>query len=66
MDTKKEKDKDFEVYFKKDGNAWTATFKDVADPRKNPAGYGGTPEEAFRDLFNEKSKSDYQNEVRRD
>jgi hypothetical protein len=56
--------REFHVHFKKEGNNWTAILQESPDPGENPAGYGTTPQEAFNDLFAEKNKEDYQQEVR--
>lgn len=59
MATNENMDKEFEVRFIKQGNTWSAIMKNT----ENQAAYGNTPEEAFHNLFLEKDKMDYQNEI---
>ena len=54
---------EFYIHFKKELNTWTATLKDTVET-KETAGFGETPEEALKDLFLEKNKEEYQNEIR--
>jgi hypothetical protein len=55
---------EFVIHFKKENELWAANLRSEVDEQKKIAGFGKSPEEAFKDLMLEQDKDEYQKQVR--
>jgi hypothetical protein len=55
---------EFDIHFKKEGDTWTASLQSSTKQHQSTSGFGISPEEALKDLFLEKDKDNYQEQVR--